>query len=537
MIAPGTNTNARTADIERLAADLDRAGFTVDAVTSLWGPAAAAALGRGRVEPALRALQAQHPSAPALVTLARLFVLNAPVPSDELDTALPTLGREGAERLGLVGGVAGTGAGAAPNGDADLVHPAADLRPYSFVDAHGVGAWWVVSDLGEIARDGALDEDHVLGIGGASTTLSGLMMSRPVASALDLGTGCGIQALHASRHAVRVVATDISERALRIADLNTRLNGVRTVELRTGSLYAPVAGERFDHIVSNPPFVITPRAADVPSYEYRDGGMIGDDLVREVVRGAADHLTEGGVAQILGNWEYSGTGDAFDRLSEWLDGTGLDAWIIERDVQDAPLYAETWIRDGGTKPGTPEFARLYTAWLDDFEQRGVTSVGFGYITLRRPWADAAPTIRVFERLAGGLGHNPSGLGDHIAECLAARDWLAARDDDALSHERVTVAPDVTEERHYWPGEEDPTVLTLHQGAGFGRSLRVDTALAAVVGACDGELTIGAILGAVASILDVDADALRDEVLPQLRDLIATAMLLPERLDMSGDSAG
>ena len=180
----------------------------------------------------------------------------------------------------------------------------------------------------------------MLGVGGASLTLSGLMLQRPVDSALDLGTGCGIQALHASRHARRVVATDISRRALALAALNAELNGVTGIEFRHGDLFDPVAGERFDHIVSNPPFVITPRTEGVPAYEYRDGGMVGDGLVERFVRECGEHLTPGGVAQLLGNWETrrsaDGEDDGLDRVCGWVEhsATPLDAWVVERDVDN-----------------------------------------------------------------------------------------------------------------------------------------------------------------------------------------------------------
>jgi SAM-dependent methyltransferase len=500
---------------DALREDLRAAGFGVDAVGRLLGDAAQAALGRAQRVPARRALRA-HSGEP-LATLVALFLLGDPVPASVAQAAFPTLGLEGARAGGLVA-----------LDDTGTVTAVVDLRPYGFVDTVGVGEWWIASDLGELASGGALREDHVLGIGGASTTLSGLMMSEPVDTALDLGTGCGIQALHATRHARRVVATDISERALAIAAFNARLNEVDGIEFRLGSLFEPVAGERFDHIVSNPPFVITPRAEGVPEYEYRDGGMVGDALVREVVRGAADHLVPGGAAQLLGNWEYRHGRDAFDRIREWLTGTRLDAWVLEREVQDVAQYAETWIRDGGTRPG-PDFDRLYAAWLDDFDARGVESVGFGYVTLRAVRAGTAPgawPMRVFERLPGSLGHNASGLGEHIAASLAARDWLAAHDDGALAAASLTVAGDVTEERHYWPGQEHPTVIVLKQGGGFGRSVRLDTGLAALVGACDGELSVGAIAAAVAQILEVDAADLLTDLLPRVRNLVADGFLRP-----------
>ncbi|MDQ1583902.1 MAG: hypothetical protein QOF36_1956 [Microbacteriaceae bacterium] len=556
--------------VAALRADLTAADFSVEALTRLWGEDAEAALHRGHRIPALRAIEGSELAGPAR-TLAALFVLGQPMATMDLAAALPSLGVDGAERLGLVGAVesstgafdssaaafdGGTGAvdggvgvfdggtGVPDGGDGavgrvEMFRPLLDLRPYSFIDAHGAGSWWIVSDLGELMIGAALPEDHVLGVGGASMTLSGLMIGTPVESTLDLGTGCGIQAMHAARHSHRVVATDISARAITIATLNAQLNGITNIEFRLGSLFEPVAGERFDHIVSNPPFVITPRAEGVPAYEYRDGGMVGDALVAAVIRGSAEHLAPGGVAQLLGNWEYRVGEDAFDRIGEWLDETWLDAWIVERELQSAEQYSETWIRDGGTRPGR-DFDRLHRAWLDDFEARGVPRVGFGYVTLRRPPSTRfdleqperleqpdqvrqPALLRRFERLHGSLGNGS--LGEHITATLHAHDWHASRDDGELADAKLIVAGDVTEERHYWPGDEDPTVMTLRQGGGFGRSFPLDTALAAVIGACDGELSIAAITAAIAQLLDVDEAALRAEVLPRIRELVEVGVLL------------
>jgi methylase of polypeptide subunit release factors len=502
--------------IDRLRDDLAAARFTVDALGALWGAEADSALERGNRLPAVRALAGDSS---ARATLATLFVLGMPVGVTEAEQALANITLPGARELGLC-----------DVSDGGSVVARVDLRPYDFLDAQGAGSWWIASDLGELATGRALRTDHVLGVGGASLTLSGLLIPDPVGTVLDLGTGCGIQALHASRWAGRVVATDISERALEFARLNAALNGIGNIEFRHGDLFAPVAGERFDRIVSNPPFVITPRRPGVPEYEYRDAGMVGDALVEAVVTGTRDHLMPGGVAQLLGNWEYraepAGIGtDGLQRAVGWADAAGLDAWIIERERQDPAQYAETWIRDGGTRAGSAEFERLCGAWLDDFAERGVTAVGFGYVLLRHPESARAPRARRVERLDAPLGRGTAGLGSHLATALAAADWQAARDDVEVLAARLIVAGDVTEERSHWPGEADPSVLVLRQGGGFRREVRVGTELAAIVGACDGELSLGAIVVAVAQLLDLDPGELRRATVTEVRELLVDGLLL------------
>ena len=402
--------------------------------------------------------------------------------------------------------------------------PRAIIRPQSFADDRGSGQWWIASDLDEAALGGPLPEDHVLGVGGASLTLAGLQLPTPVERGLDIGSGCGIQALRARRDVAEVVATDVSERALRFTRLNALLNGVSGIRTRRGSLFEPVAGEQFDRVVSNPPFVITPRVAGVPAYEYRDGGMQGDDLVAAFVTGVGEHLAPGGVAQLLGNWENRDGETGLERARAWVDASavGLDAWVIERESLDPLSYAELWIRDGGTLPGSPEFAALVDAWLEDFSARGVTAIGFGYVLLRRPEA-GGPTLARYERVPQALDPRTA-LGAHCADALAAHDRLAGLGDADLAASVLVVAADVTEARHHLPGVESPSVIELRQGGGFARTVPADPGLAALVGACDGDLPVGVLVDAIASLLEVDAAELRGELLPAVRELLFTGFL-------------
>lgn len=512
--------------IALLRQDLAEAGYAVDVVEALLGPLASAALHREQPVPARRLLArlAEERDDSPHATLVRLFLLGQPVTRSELDAALPASGTDALEALGIT-------ASSGQRRD-DHVLARLDLRPHAAeaCDASGrrtTTDWWVVSDLGEIATGEALDEDHVLGVGGASATLAGATMRRPVGRALDLGTGCGVQALHASQHARQVVATDVSARALRMADLTLRLSGVPDglVELREGDLLDPVRGQRFDLVVSNPPFVITPRHTDVPTFQYRDGGLCGDEVVRRVVTGVGRHLEPGGVAQLLGNWEVPCGATWQQVVTGWLDqaseelGEQLDAWVVQREVQDPAQYAETWIRDGGLSSG-PQYEGMYRAWLDDLESRQVEQVGLGLVTLRRPGPGTRPLRRVEEVTTPAAG----GLGAHLGACLSAHDALPAGED--LLTACLRVAPDVTELRHHRPGEADPSVIELRQGGGFGRVVRVGTAVAAVVGASDGELAVGQATGAVAHLLGTDPGGVAAEVLPVLRDLVLDGFLAP-----------
>ncbi|MFT4213370.1 MAG: class I SAM-dependent methyltransferase, partial [Microbacterium sp.] len=285
-----------------LCGDLAAAGYTASAVRAGWGTIADDAIGHGLAGPAMTALAGRDD---ALAVLARMLFLGAVTARADADRALPALGADGLVALGL----------AADAGE-QLV-PTALVRPQEFADEDGSGMWWIASDLDETALrlrglGAALPVGHVLGVGGASLTLAGLQLPTPAERVLDLGCGCGIQALRARRSAASVIATDVSARALQLTRLNALLNGVDGIQTRLGSLFDPVGGERFDRVVSNPPFVITPRASGVPTYEYRDAGLAGDDLVAQFVSGVgavlapADPATgwAGGTAQLLGNWEY-----------------------------------------------------------------------------------------------------------------------------------------------------------------------------------------------------------------------------------------
>ena len=530
---PGTTTPAsppaprataeQAADLRR---DLEATGWGVDSVHHLLGDAADAALRREIRLPALRALRraldedraagaAPNPTA----VLTALFMLGQTVSVAELDAALRRTRTRGALAMGLVEPAPDAGADAAPR-----VRALVDLRPHEARDETGDVRWWIASDLGELATGAPLAPDHVLGIGGAGLALAALTPRRPVAAALDLGCGCGIQTLYLLRHADRVTATDVSERALAFTAFNAALAAVGPdrLELLAGSLLEPVVGRRFDLIVTNPPFVLTPpavREAGLPLMEYRDAGR---PVLPGLVAGLGEHLGVGAAAVMLGNWEHRRGRDWRRDVAGWVPDD-LDAWVVEREAQDPVEYAALWLRDGGLAPerDLPRFEAALEAWIADFEARGVEGVGLGYLIVHRPDPDSDGAPRAPWRVLEEVATRPAGpLGEHVARCLEVRSGLAAMDDDAVAGLRPVTAPDVTEERHLRPGASEPDVILIRQGGGFGRVVEADAALAALVGVADGELSVAQIATAVAALTGADEAALRARMVAATRSLAA-----------------
>jgi len=116
----------------------------------------------------------------------------------------------------------------------------------------------------------------------------------PDAEVLDMGTGSGVCAIFAARHARRVVAVDINPAAVRCARLNARLNRLEhRMEVRAGDLFAPVVGERFDLVIFNPPFLCGAPCSD------RDRAWRSTDIAERFAAGLSEHLKPGGAALVV----------------------------------------------------------------------------------------------------------------------------------------------------------------------------------------------------------------------------------------------
>ncbi|QNE20336.1 methyltransferase [Kribbella qitaiheensis] len=470
---------------EQLRAEFDVAGYTVEGVAERLSGLASGALGRNETTLAYRETAAGEP----IDAMIRLFLLQRTVSAETVRKAFPQTYQE-LLALGII---------VERGGD---VVAAVDIRPHAGAERQ----WWVVADLmpGLDGRREPMRSDYVLGIAPASLSLVNLTVPIKAGKALDVGTGCGIQALHLSDRVDHIVATDVNPRALRLTRWTAALNGI-DLDVREGSLYEPVAGERFDLIVSNPPYVIAPPSDG--RLTYRETGFAGDAVVEQLVRQAPGQLTEGGWCQLLANWTCIKGEDWRERIAGWTGDRA--AWAVQREQLDPAEYVELWLRDAGLH-GRPEYTSRYDAWLRWLDEQQVEAIGMGWINLRN--------------LPGSLDAEEwpyeieQPIGPFVLDRFERREGLPAE----LTSLHLVVADDVVQETAGQPGAEDPATIVLRRQRGMRRAEQADTVLAGFVGACDGDLSVGQILDALGSLLE--RDDLHAEYLPKVRNLVLEGFL-------------
>ncbi len=479
----------RPGEIAGLRAVLSEAGYTGAAIQARLGTERDVLSSPADFPAHLRRLAGDET---ALASLIRIFVLLASESVETADRVLAPLGAAGLERLGLVS-----------RRDGRLV---ATVRLIPHDDLA------VASDLSE-SEAGA---EHVPGVQRPSNTLANLTVRRPVARALDVGTGNGIQALLAARHAEHVVATDVNERALGFARFNLALNGAENIELRHGTFLEPVAGERFDLVVANPPYVISPESSLV----FRDSGLGRDHVSEQLVRGLPAVLEEGGLATIMVSWIQEGD-DVVARPGAWLAGSGCDAWIFHTGTDDALSAAAGWNR---TIASPEERAGKIDRWLEYFESEGIEAISYGAIVLRKR-SSAANWLRSTELPRGRFAQASPAL----ERMLAAQDFLeVASTDELLLGHRLAIADDVTldqrlaQEQGRWTLRQ--AELRLEGGLGFTAGL--DPSAARLVSGLDPSRPSRVALEEAAEALGAD----RGEFLPSgaalLRLMVTLGFAVP-----------
>ena len=315
------------------------------------------------------------------------------------------------------------------------------------------------------------------GVNPSARSLAYLTLRRRVASTLDVGTGSGIQALLAARHSGSVAAVDLNPRALAYLRLNLRLNGVENVEPLEGSWFEPVRGRRFELVVANPPYVVSPESEHL----FKDSGLTGDAASRLVVEQLPAHLEEGGVGQVICNWAHAADEDWRAPVEAWVAGRGVDALLLHYETVDPLEYASTWNRSLAHAPA--ELGAALDRWVAYDARLGIERISWGMVVLRRRSA-RRNRVRAIEV----PGWPRRGGGAQLERMLAA--WDAPVDGEELEASVLRPVEGASSSAAGSPARQAglPAARAPRWPGTVGFDLTLDDRAAAVVGALDGRMT-------------------------------------------------
>ncbi len=366
------------------------------------------------------------------------------------------------------------------------------------------------------ARIDAADPEMVLWPNPTSKLLSRFTVRRRSEATLDLGTGNGIQALWAASHSTQVVATDLNPRAVNFAQFTALLNGVENIECLAGDGFAPVAGRKFDLIVSNPPFFISPSGR----YLFCDNPMDLDQLCRRFVREAPGYLNEGGYFQLLCEWAEVRDQPWRERVSEWLEGSGCDAWILKGHTQDPTEYAQHRIAETAASP--EHDAELYASYMAYYRERKVEAIHDGIIAMHRRSGQNWTLIEE-------VSETPKeAFGESVLLTFEARDLLQLHSsDEQMLALKPRLSADCRLEQFLKAGEGrwQTTSLTLRRVKGFPFFVGIQPEVAEFLGGCNGERTVGELIENFARRVDAAPERVRAECLGIIRRLLERGFLL------------
>jgi methylase of polypeptide subunit release factors len=370
--------------------------------------------------------------------------------------------------------------------DGDLIRPTVMLAP--------MGDFIVVAD--PLFRMQPVEEpDIILWPNDTTRLLLNSCVKADCGPALDLGAGCGIISLFLSKFSIHVVATDLNSRSEEFVQFNRWLNSAPEIEALTGDTFEPVASRRFDRILANPPFFITP-SSDVL---YCQNPLELDGFCRRVAREGAALLNEGGFLQMVFEWVELDGEPWKERLASWVEDTGCDAWIYRSYVTSPDSYAhQRTNRQYATSPknATAAFERA----MEYYRRHKVVRVLGGLMALRR--RAGSNWLQIEE----GRVNPGQPFGNLIQEIFETQDALRQASDD---HQLLMLKPRLSQESQLeqqftlenraWAVES--IKLTLHHA--LPAEIVVESSVADFLARCDGTHPLGQLVLQLAESVKAD----------------------------------
>jgi len=482
-------------DYRRAAQVLQAANFTESAISEVIERRAILAMPPSDVPRIMRRTR----DLTALDTLIRLFFLGVPASLEAVQAALAPMSLASWVDASLL----------VPPDRAGQVDPRVQIWP--------VNGLLLAVDL-PWRRSTAPEADFVVPPGPLTLQLAHAMIRQPCQRVLDLGTGSGALALSAASFAETVTATDMNPRALAFTRFNARLNDIDNVRCLTGNLFEPVAEERFQLIVCNPPFVISPKQR----FLYRDSGERGDLFCRRLARSALNHLESGGFLQFTANIAHQEGGSWKSDLEGWFKDLDGDTLILVQRTETASDYAMNWILSTESKEPAVVSQR-YETWMDYFAQHRIEAVSYLLVTHRRS-VGGPGWLQIDDPPCEIVGS----CDDEIMwffECRQRFGSAAGR--QALLDHRLRPAPQVLLEQEYAMGSKGFEVhhSRVKKTGGLQYPMTIHPKVAQLMAGCDGERTLRQLLAELFASWDADWDGTLPLVLPVVQTLLERGVLV------------
>lgn len=361
----------------------------------------------------------------------------------------------------------------------------------------------------------------VMGIGTSSLAPTNATPRRHYRRALDVGCGGGFQTFQLATHCDAVVGLDINPRALELARFASRLNRVSNIDFRLSNFFSAVEGEKFDLIVSNPPFVISPES----EFHYRDGGLGADRVAETVIRNVSDYLEEGGIAVVICEWAFLKGAQPVERLQQWIAGNGCDVWVSTSKQTDLFTYAMSWLRSYQAHLSPEEYAQTFERWIDYYDKIGMVGVETGLIAMRKRdgqnwfYADEAPPV-----IRGRWGETLIQLLDiHLLLNTSTVDELLDQPFQLSSAARMRHV--YSQNGNRWASSE--AEILLEEPLPY--SGRIDQYTAGLCARCDGTLPLRQLVKEMGEVVGVSFPEIVEAAMPILQGLIQRGYLIPVSL--------
>ncbi len=295
---------------------------------------------------------------------------------------------------------------------------------------------------------------------------------------LDLCTGSGIAALVAARDfATTAFACDLGARAAQFAGFNRRLNGLANLRIDRGNLYEPLAGRKFDCIVSHPPHVPVLKAKNL----FSDGGEDGEQVGKQIVQSLPGYLSPGGEFCLLSMGLDTEEAPFEQRARTWLGDARqeFDIALVTRKTLDPAEFIANSVMSGATA------LEQVSHWKELFRSRGATALVYGTLLMRRKTERRAPfTVR---RQSGQMTHRRAEMDWLMRWERAVANGTGAK--KALDSP-LTAAPGAALSvlNHLRDGDWTPAEYKLQVDYPFPVECKIQSWMVQLLGLCNGAKT-------------------------------------------------